>query len=228
VSIILIINVLSVYSQYLSPELIAKAAPFSTIVAPEATMLIDSALKMNNSSIPPEYNCLADAPKNITDLTSGVRVLTYQFDRNNQIGLSLLGFAGVNLGSHERAIVVEYCQTGDKYCNDKNIEYCIGARMCMKINIINHNAKVETPQQVAASVTFGYVNVTYEIITVGITGSGVADLVRQGTMTESTYTDFLTKIAGIIIDIYKPNSQYIISPRPSFNNLTQILSNNNK
>lgn len=77
-------------------------------------------------------------------------------------------------------------------------------------------AKLNTPQQITASVIFDKAEVTFSMRTVGITGPSIASLNKAGTMSENTYTNFMTEVSKLIVEMYKDNSGIIIKPQPLF------------
>jgi hypothetical protein len=169
--------------------------------------------------IPEEFKKCIDslnAPKTIKDLTRGLTLDSYRFDKENQAKLGFLGFGNVEIMDKETVIVVEYKQTGTQRCDDFNLFYGIGARLMMHIRENKRSAKVNTPQQISASVVFGKADVTFSIKTFGITGPGVAQLVKAGTLNEDTYIEFLNQISNLIVDIYKQESAFIVDPQPLF------------
>ena len=158
----------------------------------------------------------SNAPKTIRDLTRGLTLDSYRFDKENQAKLGFLGFGNVEIKNKETVIVVEYKQTGTQRCDDFNLFYGIGARLMMHIRENKRSAKVNTPQQISASVVFGKADVTFSIKTFGITGPGVSQLVKAGTLNEDTYIEFLNQISNLIVDIYKQEPAFIVDPQPLF------------
>ena len=49
--------------------------------------------------------------------------------------------------------------------------------------------------------------------TFGITGPGVANLNRVGSITENTYSSFISGISDLLADAYEGSNQYIIYPQ---------------
>jgi len=158
-------------------------------------------------------DCYENKPETIQDLTAGLSLRAYKFDRNNQASLSLFGFGNVNLGRKESVILLEFLQTGNHICESKVNKYGVGARMMMKIISKKNRAKVNSAQQISASVTFGLAEVEFSMKTLGITGPGTATLVNQGAMTENTYSNFLKSVSNLIVDVYKAESSYFIDPQ---------------
>ena len=140
----------------------------------------------------------------------------YKFDKNNQAKLGFLGFGNINIEDNETVIVVEYKQTGTQICDNLQLFYGVGARIMMQIKSKKTNAKVNTPQQISASVTFGRADVLFSVKTFGITGPGVARLIKSGTMTENTYVEFLNEISTLIVDSYSDSTKFEITPQPLF------------
>lgn len=161
--------------------------------------------------LPPD--CWIDRPKTIQELTDGVLIYSYSFDKDDQAKLGLLGFLNVDITNKQKVMIVEYSQSGSQYCNDKKLKYGVGARLMMKITNYKNNARLNTPQQVTASVIFGRAEVTYSLQTFGITGAGIAQLNKTGSLTENTYPEFRENISELIQDIYSEDSSYIITPQ---------------
>lgn len=167
--------------------------------------------------IPPEYlPCLQSAPKTIRDLRDGVVVDAYEFKKGDEVKLGYLGFLNVSIEDNEKITVVEFSQFGSQICNGKRLNYGIGARLMMRIKSHTRNAKLNTPQQITASVIFGKAEVTFSMRTYGITGPGVAQLNKVGSVTEDTYKDFMSAISNLIVAVYNNDSLYIIEPQPLF------------
>lgn len=86
--------------------------------------------------IPPELmKCLSSdtAPRTIQDLTDGISLDSYRFEKENQATLGILGFGNVEIGNKETVIVVEYKQSGSQYCNNNQLFYGVGARMLLHV-----------------------------------------------------------------------------------------------
>lgn len=169
--------------------------------------------------IPEKFKkCLeaANSPKTINDLKYGISLDSYKFEKKTQAKLGFLGFGNVELEDKETAIVVEYKQAGTQVCNNMQLFYGVGARILMKVQSKKRNARVDTPQQISASITYGDANVSYSVKTFGIVGPGVSRLIKSGTMSENTYTDFLNEISALIIDSYQNSSSFTITPQPLF------------
>lgn len=160
-----------------------------------------------------ESNCYENKPKSIRDLTAGLSLRAYKFDKDNQGSLSLFGFANVEIGRKESVVLLEFLQTGNHICESNPEIYGVGARMMMKITSKKRRAKINSPQQISASVTFGLAEVEFSMKTIGITGPGTANLVNQGSMTENTYSNFLKSVSNLIVDAYKAESSYFIDPQ---------------
>jgi len=163
-------------------------------------------------------HCLdsSTAPKGIRDLKYGMSLDAYKFDKDNQAKLGFLGFGNIEIEDKETVIVVEYKQTGTQRCDNFQLFYGVGARIMMQIKSKKRNAKVNTPQQISASVTFGRADVLFSVKTFGITGPGVARLIKSGTMTENTYVEFLNEISTLIVDAYSDTTKFEITPQPLF------------
>ncbi|MDT0606339.1 hypothetical protein [Croceitalea rosinachiae] len=165
------------------------------------------------SALESMYNCLASAPSGIQDLKDGVVIDAYDFFDGDEKALSLLGFLNVDIKKQERITVIEYLQKGSVYCNGKRKKYGIGARLMMRVTSHKRKAKLDTPQQITASVIFGQATVKFSMHTFGITGPGVANLNRVGSITENTYSSFISGISDLLADAYKGSNQYIIAPQ---------------
>ena len=163
-----------------------------------------------------KLDCMEKAPKSIHDLKDGLLFESYSFTNNDSIKLNLLGFSNVDFKKIDKVIVVEYSQTGSIICDNEKLKFGIGARMMMKIKKTGFNAKLDSPYQVSASVIFGKANVTFSVITFGIVGPGTKSLIKSGSLTEDTYTQFINTIANLIVDAYKENSDIVITPQPLF------------
>jgi hypothetical protein len=167
--------------------------------------------------VPPIYiDCLSKAPQTIYDLQDGTLTRTLEFSKGDESKLSLMGFVGLTLSHREKVTVVEYMQYGSVLCEGKLLRYGIGCRMMLRIKEYKRGAKLNTPQQITASVIFDKAEVTYSMRTVGITGPGIASLNNAGNMSEDTYTNFMTEVSKLIVDIYSKKSTYIIKPQPLF------------
>jgi hypothetical protein len=179
----------------------------------------DSLFNDGYIEIPERFKrCLdsSTAPKGIRDLKYGMSLDAYKFDKNNQVKLGFLGFGNTDIEDNETVIVVEYKQTGTQRCDNLQLFYGVGARIMMHIKSKKRNAKVNTPQQISASVTFGRADVLFSVKTFGITGPGVARLIKSGTMTENTYVEFLNEISSLIVDSYSDTTRFEITPQPLF------------
>lgn len=159
-------------------------------------------------------SCWQDRPKLITDLTDGVLVDAYSFKKGDERKLGLLGFLNVSLSKNQKVIVVEYSQEGTQYCNNQKYKFGVGARLMMKVTASKRNAKLNTPQQITASVIFDRAEVTYSLKTFGITGPGVGRLNKTGTLSEDTYQEFIQEISRLIVDMYKKDNTFIVVPQP--------------
>ncbi|WP_422105066.1 hypothetical protein [Winogradskyella sp.] len=84
----------------------------------------------------------------------------------------------------------------------------------MKITKSDKKAKLNTPQQITASVIFGRAEVTYSLKTFGIVGPGISKLSKTGALTEDTYQAFIQEISNLIVEMYKENSSFIVTPQP--------------
>lgn len=210
-------------------EFLRQSAELNTVIATEPEKFSDSNFLDQWRSFQPQmeflsstYNfdvnqldleCINNKPTEIEDLTAGLSLRAYKFDKDNQSSLGLFGFANIELGRKENVVLVEFLQTGNHTCEGKTTKYGIGARMMMRITSKKRRAKISSPQQISASVTFGLAEVEFSMITVGITGPGTANLVNQGSMTENTYTNFLKAVSGLIVDVYKDDSAFFIDPQ---------------
>ena len=87
-----------------------------------------------------ENECWNVRPKTIRDLTDGVLIDAYSFDKGDEKKLGLFGFFNIELSDKQKVIIVEYSQEGTQYCDSKPIKYGIGARLMMKVNKSKRNA----------------------------------------------------------------------------------------
>lgn len=158
-------------------------------------------------------NCYKTYPKRISELTDGISLEAYEFRKGDEVKLGLMGFLGIDIKTDEKITVVEFAQIGSKPCEDIINAFGIGARMMMRIRSTKRGAKLNTPQQITASVIFGKAEVSYSMKTFGITGPGTASFVKSGTVSENTYNEFINQIATLIVEMYKPQSTYIITPQ---------------
>lgn len=203
----------------LHPSLIKALNNYSSSQIKISVSLFDTPRGNGYIEIPNEFKQCIDSstsPKNIRDLKYGLTLDAYKFDKDDQAKLGFLGFGNVNIENKETIIVVEYKQTGTQLCNNYQLFYGIGARLMMHIKKTKRSAKINTPQQISASVIFGKADVIFSVKTFGITGPGVARLVKSGTMTENTYTEFLNEISSLIVDAYSDTTKFIIAPQPLF------------
>lgn len=159
-------------------------------------------------------NCIDNRPKTIRDLTDGVLIDAYSFEKGDESKLGLFGFANIKLTGKQKVLMIEYSQEGTQYCNDQARKYGVGARLMMKVTKSKRNAKLETPQQITASVIFGMAEVTYSLKTFGITGPGVGRLNKTGTLSEDTYQQFIQEVSNLIVEMYKEDSEFIVVPQP--------------
>lgn len=158
-------------------------------------------------------NCMLSSPSGIKDLKDGVVIDAYDFFDGDEKALNVLGFFNVDIKKQERITVVEYLQKGSINCNGKIKKYGIGARLMMRVTSHKRKAKLDTPQQITASVIFGQATVKFSMHTFGITGPGVANLNRVGSITENTYSSFISGISDLLVDAYEGSNQYIIYPQ---------------
>lgn len=210
---------LSVDSIRLEPELEQALQTYKSNSDQKGLVATDSLFNDGYIEIPERFKkCLDDstAPRGIRDLKYGMSLDAYKFDKNSQAKLGFLGFGNVDIEDNETVIVVEYKQTGTQRCDNLQLFYGVGARIMMHIKNKKRNAKVNTPQQISASVTFGRADVLFSVKTFGITGPGVARLIKSGTMTENTYVEFLNEISSLIVDAYSDTTKFEIAPQPLF------------
>ncbi|MET1258585.1 hypothetical protein ABV409_04555 [Flagellimonas sp. DF-77] len=159
----------------------------------------------------PEFLC--KVPTTIEELSDGVVIDAYDFADGDEKSLGLLGFFNVNIKKHERVTVVEYLQRGSMHCNGKVSKFGIGARMMMRVTSHNKKARLDTPQQITASVIFGHATVKFSMHTFGITGPGIADLNQIGSINENTYASFISGISELLAKAYDGDGRYIIKPQ---------------
>lgn len=159
------------------------------------------------------FLCEERRPEGIQDLKDGVLIDAYDFVDGDEKALNILGFFNVDIKKQERVTVVEYLQKGSIICEGKVSKYAIGARLMMRVTSHKKKAMLDTPQQITASVIFGKATVKFSMHTFGITGPGVADLNRVGSITENTYSSFISGISDLLAKAYEGNNQYIILPQ---------------
>lgn len=158
--------------------------------------------------------CQQNAPKAIQDLRDGVVIDAYDFFDGDEKTLGLFGFFNVDIKKQERVTVIEYLQKGSVPCNNKTNQYGIGARLMMRVISHTRKARLDTPQQITASVIFGQATVKFSMHTLGITGPGVAHLNMSGSVTENTYSSFISSISDLLRQAYDGTEQFIICPQP--------------
>ena len=166
----------------------------------------------------PDSNCESQKPTTIEDLTEGLSLTTHLFNKDNQSAISLFGFGNINIGKNQQVIIVEYFQTGNHFCQENTTRYGIGARMMIKATQKKRSAKLNTPQQISASITFEYAEAEFNIKTVGITGPGTTKLIQAGKLSEDTYSKFLNSISNLILDAYEAKGDYRITPQKMLTN----------
>jgi len=149
-----------------------------------------------------EEQCANQGPKTIQDLKDGVIIDAYDFLDGDEKALGLLGFFNIDIKKHERVTIIEYVQKGSILCKNKKKSYGIGARLMMRVTSHKRKAKLDTPQQITASVIFGQATVKFSMHTFGITGPGVANLNKVGSITENTYSSFVTGISSLLEEFY--------------------------
>lgn len=160
------------------------------------------------------FSCQQMAPKSIQDLKDGVVIDAYDFFDGDEKALGLLGFFNVDIKKEERITVIEYLQKGSIACNNRTKKYGIGARLMMRVISHTKKARLDTPQQITASVIFGQATVKFSMHTLGITGPGVAHLNMSGSITENTYSSFILSISELLKQAYEGTGQFIICPQP--------------
>jgi len=158
-------------------------------------------------------DCILPTEVGIQDLKDGVIIDAYDFFDGDEKALSLLGFFNVDIKKQERITVIEYLQKGSLDCDGKVKKYGIGARLMMRVTSHKKKARLDTPQQITASVIFGKATVKFSMHTFGITGPGVANLNRVGSITENTYSSFISGISDLLAEAYEGSNQYIIRPQ---------------
>ena len=157
--------------------------------------------------------CQQNAPKSIQDLQDGVVIDAYDFFDGEEKALALLGFININIKKQERITVIEYLQKGSSNCNNDVKHYAIGARLLMRVTSHTKKARLDTPQQITASVIFGQATVKFSMHTLGITGPGVAHLNMSGSVTENTYSSFISSISDLLKQAYQGTEHFIICPQ---------------
>ncbi|MDT0538647.1 MULTISPECIES: hypothetical protein [Croceitalea] len=178
-----------------------------TAVSPNVSKHLDY------NSIRQITDCILPTEVGIHDLKDGVIIDAYDFFDGDEKALSLLGFFNVDIKKQERITVIEYLQKGSLDCDGKVKKYGIGARLMMRVTSHKKKARLDTPQQITASVIFGKATVKFSMHTFGITGPGVANLNRVGSITENTYSSFISGISDLLAEAYEGSNQYIIRPQ---------------
>lgn len=168
---------------------------------------------LDYNSIRQITDCILPTEVGIQDLKDGVIIDAYDFFDGDEKALSLLGFFNVDIKKQERITVIEYLQKGSLDCDGKVKKYGIGARLMMRVTSHKKKARLDTPQQITASVIFGKATVKFSMHTFGITGPGVANLNRVGSITENTYSSFISGISDLLAEAYEGSNQYIIRPQ---------------
>ena len=163
-----------------------------------------------------DNDCWNNRPKTIYDLTDGVLIDVYSFEKGDEKKLDILGFFNINLEKNQKVVVIEFLQEGTQFCSNKRYKYGVGARLMLHITKVKNKAKLATPQQITASVIFGFAEVKFSLKTFGIVGPGVANLNSAGSLSEDTYQQFLQEISELIKAMYTGNKQFIITPQPLF------------
>ncbi|MGD1945512.1 MAG: hypothetical protein ACFB0A_04395 [Croceivirga sp.] len=159
-------------------------------------------------------SCRQNAPKTIQELQNGVVIDAYDFYDGDEKALNLLGFLNVDIKKQERITVIEYLQRGSVFCDNKTKQFGIGARLMMRVISHTRKARLDTPQQITASVIFGQATVKFSMHTLGITGPGVAHLNMSGSVTENTYSSFIAGISNLLKEAYNGTEHFIICPQP--------------
>ena len=171
---------------------------------------IDAAVD-TTTSLKPNNVCVY--PSTIRDLKDGISLQAYDFKKGEEYKLGLMGFLGVDIQNDSKITIVEFSQSGSVQCEGKILPYGIGARLMLQVIKKKRNAKLETPQQITASVIFDRTEVKYSVKTFGITGPKTASLVKSGILSENTYNDFINAMADMIVDAYKGGDNgYVITP----------------
>jgi hypothetical protein len=217
-------NIIDVKSLNLDSGLLSLATSYSEYLTKELndSLSLNSFIDVINDnpgiiSIPPEYEkCLESAPTEIKELRDGIIVDAYDFYKGDEKKLGILGFANITMKEDEKITVVEFSQVGSQICNSNYLKYGIGARLMMRVTSSKRRAKLGTPQQITASVIFGQADVRFSMRTFGISGPGISRLNKVGSVTENTYSSFMSEISNLIIEIYQDNSEYLIKPQPLF------------
>lgn len=201
--------------------LLAQLVSALAVLNPSNTQYVnENQVRPNRSSkLFNNSDCLDLRPRIIEELTDGVVIDAYDFVDGDEKALGLLGFFNVDIKKHERVTVIEYLQKGSLECKGETKKYGIGARLMMRVTSHKRNARLDTPQQITASVIFGKATVRFSMHTFGITGPGVAHLNRAGSITENTYSSFIAGISDLLAEAYQGSQQYIIAPQPLNNQL---------
>lgn len=168
-------------------------------------------------SLGDSYDCIKrNAPKTILDLNDGIRFHSYELNSNDSTILNLIGFSNVNFKRNTKLVVVEFSQTGSFNCHKEKHTFGIGARMLLKIKVkgFGIGVKLDSPFQIAASMIYGKVSVSYSVVTFGIVGAQTTKLLKTGNLSEDTYSNFVTDISEIINLAYQKDSGISIKPQP--------------
>ncbi|MEM7086340.1 MAG: hypothetical protein AAF489_09170 [Bacteroidota bacterium] len=163
-----------------------------------------------------DKECWEARPKTIYDLNDGVLIDVYSFEKGDEKKLDILGFFNISLEKDQKAVVVEFLQEGTQFCSGNRYKYGVGARLMLHITKVKNKAKLATPQQITASVIFGFAEVKFSLKTFGIVGPGISNLNNAGSLSEDTYQQFLQEISALIKEMYTDNDQFIITPQPLF------------
>jgi hypothetical protein len=190
-------------------------APLANYVVKEYENKFHSINNLVDETLPhPLSTLLVERPKTIEELNSGMLFDSYEFKTNDKQKLGLLGFFNVNIDNYKKVIVTEYLQYGTKFFSGEELKFAIGARMMLRVDSYSLGAKLNSPQQITASVIFGKASVSFSIATLGITGPCVAGLVKAGKLNDDSYSNFIKDVSVLIANAYKKNSNCIINPQP--------------
>ncbi len=196
---------------YIPDHLLEMIPYFSEIYEQESQMIAPlSSIKLSNEL----SKCLDKIPSDIHGLKDGMMFRFFELKVGQEAVLGALGFK-LNIGSVKKAMIVEIFQTGSHNCDEKIYNYGVGARFFLQVKSKKFGAKLDSPQQITASVIFGKASVTYEWRTFGLTGAGIEPYIGgTGELNENSYNNFVHGMHKIFADAYKNDKKIIVFPQP--------------
>lgn len=130
-----------------------------------------------NYKLPEVKKCAK--PETVRELSSGMQKVFYQVNSDNAASLSLFGGAsGIRIGKKETVVIVDFMQYKDMNCEEK-ARYGVGVRLFLTIKKSYKGLDVNNLPQVAASAQLGKATVQYKLMTIGITGPKINDLIPR-------------------------------------------------